>query len=161
MKTTVVTRHAAGDDDLFVYRDRTAAMLRRYLYVSVQLGRLPSLLGREFFRARVTSYKMSTLEDAVIFAHDMDRCLERVDADSRAVLARVVMQEFAPDEAAKLLGISRRTLERRLAYALDTLSEVLLDRGLLRAASDALPSRKPVRGEGCQVGKIHANAATA
>lgn len=38
------------------YRGRTVAMLRRYMRYSIETGRLPSLLGREFFRAKVTSY---------------------------------------------------------------------------------------------------------
>ena len=41
------------ESELWIYRDRTTAMLRRYFRLSVELGRLPSLLGREFFsRAR-------------------------------------------------------------------------------------------------------------
>ena len=37
-----------------IYRGRTVAMLRRYMRYSIETGRLPSLLGREFFRAKVT-----------------------------------------------------------------------------------------------------------
>src|SRR6202140_5801004 len=43
--------------DLWLYRDRTVGMLRRYLRLSIEVGRLPSLLGREFFRTRGTSYR--------------------------------------------------------------------------------------------------------
>jgi len=49
------------------YRGRTVAMLRRYMRYSIETGRLPSLLGREFFRAKVTSYTVVTFEDRVIF----------------------------------------------------------------------------------------------
>ena len=35
--------------DLWLYRDRTVGLLKRYLRYSVEVGRLPSLLGREFF----------------------------------------------------------------------------------------------------------------
>ena len=42
------------DPDLWLYRERTLGMLRRYQRLSVEVGRLPSLLGREFFRTRVT-----------------------------------------------------------------------------------------------------------
>jgi hypothetical protein len=55
--------------DLWLYRDRTVGLLKRYLRYSVEVGRLPSLLGREFFRTRVTSYHAGTFEDAVIFVH--------------------------------------------------------------------------------------------
>ena len=40
--------------DLWPYRRRTVALLRRYARASVEVGRLPSLLGREFFRSRVS-----------------------------------------------------------------------------------------------------------
>ena len=61
-----------------IYRARTVTMLRRYMRYSIETGRLPSLLGREFFRAKVTSYTVVTFEDRVIFVHDMERCLEKV-----------------------------------------------------------------------------------
>lgn len=61
------------DPDLWLYRDRTLGLLRRYQRLSVQSGRLPSLLSRELFRTRVTSYRTTTLEDTVIFVHDVAR----------------------------------------------------------------------------------------
>ncbi|HKU24448.1 MAG TPA: hypothetical protein VJQ54_03195, partial [Candidatus Sulfotelmatobacter sp.] len=61
-----------------IYRGRTVGMLRRYMRYSIETGRLPSLLGREFFRAKVTSYTVVTFEDRVIFVHDMERCLEKL-----------------------------------------------------------------------------------
>src|SRR5437660_9336267 len=42
--------------DLRAYRGITVAMLRRYHRFSLETGRLPSLLGCEFFRTKVTSY---------------------------------------------------------------------------------------------------------
>jgi hypothetical protein len=39
-----------------IYRARTVTMLRRYMRYSIETGRLPSLLGPEFFRTQVTSY---------------------------------------------------------------------------------------------------------
>ena len=35
------------------------------------------VLGREFFRAKVTTYTVVTFEDRVIFVHDMETCLDR------------------------------------------------------------------------------------
>jgi len=52
-----------ADPDLWAYRERTIALLRRYLRISIEVGRLPSLLGRELFRSKVTSYRMSSFED--------------------------------------------------------------------------------------------------
>src|SRR5271165_7382199 len=60
----VLLKPLSGDTpELWLYRDRTAAMLRRYGRLSVEVGRLPSLLGREFFRTGVTSYRVGTFED--------------------------------------------------------------------------------------------------
>src|SRR5579864_8122844 len=66
-----------------VYRSRAVSMLRRYMRYSLETGRLPSLLGREFFRSTVTKYRVTTFEDRVIFVHDMEICLGRLDEFSR------------------------------------------------------------------------------
>jgi len=119
--------------ELSVYRDRTIALLRRYLRMSLATGKMPNLLGRgeQFFRARVTAYKLHSFEDVVIFVHDMERCLERLDPRSQQVIARVVLEEYSYDEAAPLLGISRRTLARAIPVALDSLTEILLEARLM------------------------------
>jgi hypothetical protein len=70
-----------------IYRARTVGMLRRYMRYSLETGRLPSLLGREFFRAKVTSYTVVTFEDRVIFVHDMEKCLDKLDEFSRQLIA--------------------------------------------------------------------------
>src|SRR5438874_12809166 len=77
----------APEDEICQYRHRTRALLRRYFYTSVEVGRLPSLLGRELFRSKVTSYRMSSFEDAVIFVHDVERALEQLD-DSGKIWSR-------------------------------------------------------------------------
>src|SRR5579864_1608147 len=71
-----------------IYRRRTVTMLRRYMRYSIETGRLPSLLGREFFRSKITSYTVASFEDRVIFVHDMENCLKRLDEFSRQILAR-------------------------------------------------------------------------
>ena len=119
--------------ELYAYREHTTALLRRYFRLSIELGRLPSLLGREFFRARVSSYRMNTFEDGVIFVHDVERCLNRLHLDLQQVIARLVFQEYTAEEAATLLQCTRRTIVRRYMEALDSLSEAFLATGLLRA----------------------------
>jgi len=114
-----------------IYRGRTVAMLRRYMRYSMETGRLPSLLGREFFRAKVTSYTVVTFEDRVIFVHDVERCLEKLDEFSRRVLARIVLQEYEQEDAARLLGCTRMTVHRKLVEALDALSDIFLEVDLL------------------------------
>ena len=123
---------AVAARDLRPYRDRTRALLRRYFRMSIELGRLPSLVGREFFRARVTSYRLHTFEDAVIFVHDIETCLQRLDQFSQQLIARIVFQDYTLEEAAALLGCGRRTVVRRYPRALDRLSELFLEAELLR-----------------------------
>jgi len=116
-----------------VYRGRTAAMLQRYMRYALETGRIPSILGGEFFRSRVTSYSVTTFEDRAIFVHDMERCLNRLDELSRQILARVVLQGHDRDEAARLFGCTPRTIHRNLTEALDRMADILLQVGLLEA----------------------------
>jgi hypothetical protein len=158
--------HADVPPEMYLYRDRTVALLRRYFRLSVELGRVPALLGREFFRSKVTSYRMHNFEDVVIFVHDVERCLDELDGFSRSLIARVALQEHTQAEAAKILSCTQRMVERRYPEALDALSYVLLRRNLLETAERGgrrqrpqgvagLPPRKPVaRVLACQEGKI-------
>jgi hypothetical protein len=133
--------------ELWPYRRRTVALLRRYARASVEVGRLPSLLGREFFRSRVTSYTMRNFEDVVIFVADMERAIEKLTAIEKKMLAMNVLEEYTIPEVARLLGCTQRTVERSLQEGLDQLSRILLARGLM----EKLPS--PTRGEkSCQEG---------
>ena len=84
---------------------------------------MPSLLGREFFRTRVTSYRVGTFEDAVIFVHDVERSLEELEPFEKNLIARMVLQAYSQDEAARLLGCGRRTVARLFPETLDRVSE--------------------------------------
>ena len=118
--------------DLWPYRDRTVALLKRYARASVELGRLPSLLGREFFRSRITSYSMMTFEDIVIFVHDVESALGSLDGFHQRLIAMSVLEEFSLREVAWLLPCPLRTVEREVPEALDALSRRFLDGGLLK-----------------------------
>jgi hypothetical protein len=133
------------EGDLWFYRRRTIALLRRYARASVEVGRLPSLLGREFFRSRVTSYTMRNFEDVVIFVTDMEQAIDRLDKNDKKILAMNILEEYSMPEVARLTGCTQRTAERWLQHALDRLSGVLLNGGLL----DRLPEIEKC----CQEGK--------
>src|SRR4029077_18463030 len=113
------------------YRGRTVAMLRRYMRYSIETGRLPSLLGREFFRAKVTAYTVVTFEDRVIFVQDMDKCLDRLDEFSRQIIARHILQEHDQEATGRLLGCTERTVRTYVPVVLDLLVEILLEVGLM------------------------------
>ncbi len=127
-----------SDPGLWLYRNRTVAMLRRYARLSVEVGRLPSLLGRELFQAKVTAYRAATFEDVIIFVHDVEQSLEKLDGFEQELVAKIVFQFYSQDEAAQILGCWRRTVGRRFLEAVDRLSEIFLIGGLLVR----LPERK-------------------
>lgn len=129
-----------------LYRDHTVALLRKYFRMSLDLGRVPSVLGGQLFRAKVTTYTVHTFEDVVIFVHDVERCLEKLDIESRVIIARIVLQDFSHDEAAEEFGMSRRQVVRSLGIALDKAAEILLECGLMEPlhGKDGLPPKKEV-----------------
>ena len=159
------------------YRSRTIALLLKYFRMSVEMGHLPSLFGREFFRSNVSSYATHTFEDTAIFVLDMERVLAKLEAESQAILARVLFQQYEYDEAAALLRTSRRSLARKVAQALDACSEILIEFQLMEAArvpvsattarllsrNEELPPKKPCAsaariesaGKFCQEGKFY------
>lgn len=142
-----------ADADMLPYRDRTVALLRRYARSSVEVGRLPSLLGRECFRAKVTSYSMKSFEDIVIFVHDMEAALKRLDPFHQRLIAMNVLEEYSFPEVARLIGCPLRTLERSIPEALDDLSRHLLAGGLLEPGAWT-----GARGNGCQEGRNYKSA---
>jgi hypothetical protein len=124
-----------GGIDLWPYRRRTIALLRRYARASVEVGRLPSLLGREFFRSQVSSYTMRNFEDVIIFVTDMEHALDKLDSIEKKLLAMYILEEYTVPEVARLTGRNQRMAERSIQDALDQLSKILLAAGLL----DLLP----------------------
>jgi len=123
--------------DLWMYRKRTVGLLRRYLRFSLETGRLPSFVGREFFRTKVTCYTTTTFEDRVIFVRDVEKSLERLEYWDQQLIARIIFQEHSHEHAAHIMHCSRSTVERRFPFVLDLLSEDFLRVGLLAEA----PSR--------------------
>jgi DNA-directed RNA polymerase specialized sigma24 family protein len=119
------------DVSLAFYRKHTESMLRRYLYASMQVGRAPSILGDPIARGWVSSRPVRTFEDAVIFVLDVERCLDKLSALDRALLSRIVLQEFTQAETAALLGMSTRTVTYKYPQAVDRLTKQLLNAGLL------------------------------
>lgn len=114
------------------YRKYTEGMLRRYMYRSMEIGKVPSLLGDFSFRGRSSSRRGYSFEDSVIFVHDVERCLERLNSMERELVRRIALQEYTQGETAELLGVSLRTVVRRYADTLDRLTHVFLRLKLLQ-----------------------------
>jgi hypothetical protein len=130
VQTGVVERQrtAAG---LAFYRKHTEGLLRRYVRLSMEAGRAPSLLGREMFRGKVTNYRVHGFDDVVIFVHDVEKCLAMVDERRRYLIERIALQEYTHDEVAGMTGLPQTTVSRRYGHALDQMTEVFLERKLL------------------------------
>ncbi len=128
---TATAAERRPDPSLAFYRRHTERMLRRYLYASMQVGRSPSILSDPVGRGWVSSRPVRTFEDAVIFVLDVERCLNRLSAQDRELLSRIVLQEYTQIEVAGVMGVSARTVSYHLTLALDRLTEHLLASGLL------------------------------
>jgi hypothetical protein len=117
--------------EMAFYRKYTEAMLRRYVSMSMEAGRVPALLGKEMFRGKVTSCRMQSFDDVVIFVHDVTRCLHMLTQGQQYLIRRIALQEYTQAETAAATGIPLRTVHRRYARALDELTEIFLERRLL------------------------------
>ena len=113
------------------YRKYTEGMLRRYVRLSMEAGRAPSLLGREMFRGRVTNYEVHSFEDVVIFVHDVGKCLAMLDSGQQHLVRRIALQEYTLLETAAMTGLIVKTVARRYTRAIDRLTELFLERDLL------------------------------
>ena len=119
------------------YRSYTEAMLRRYATLSMESGRVPSMLGREMFRGKVTSYRVHAFDDVVIFCHDVENCIRTLQPEQQRLIHRIAVQEYTFGEAAGMFSTSLRTVQRRYHEAVDELTAVFLQRRLLeRLAGD-------------------------
>lgn len=136
------------DRDLWLYRDRTVALLKRYGRMAVETGRIPSVIGREYFRARVTRYSMASFEDMAIFVHDVEMALRKLEELQQRLIALAVLEEYSLPEVARLLRYPLRTIERDFPEALDQLSRVFLVSGLMNEVNS-----DQSRPKTCQEGK--------
>ncbi len=67
--------------EMLCFRGQTFALVRHFFELSCQVGRLPSLLGRELFRSRVSHHAIPSFEEQVIFARDVELCLAKLTED--------------------------------------------------------------------------------
>ena len=134
-----------GIAEVCLYRKRTINLLRRYAKLSVETGRLPSVLSGMDFQPKITSYPLRTFEDAVIFVFDIERCLGELDEYEYEVIARVILRGETPDRAAHEMHCTSRSVYRTLPEALDKLSKKLLRRRIL--------CRSEISPKSCQGGK--------
>jgi hypothetical protein len=116
---------------LAFYRKYTEGMMRRYMRFSMEAGRVPSLIGKEMFRGKVTSYRVHSFEDLVIFVHDVEKCMGRLDRMDQLLITRIAVQEYTPQEVAPMVKLPRTTVMRHYAEAIDRLTAIFLEVRLL------------------------------
>ena len=118
--------------EILCYRGQTFAMVRHFFEIASQVGRLPSLLGREFFRARVSHHAIPSFEDQAVFVRDVELCFARLSEQHAEMITLIGLYSFSRDEVAEMLRCSKAWVNNHVADALDALSEIFLQAGLLR-----------------------------
>ena len=118
--------------EMAFYRKYTEGLLRRYMRMSMSVGRVPSMMGREVFRGQVSSCRVTSFEDVVIFCYDVEKCLKVLNGQEQELIKRIALQSYTQGEACALAGISLRSCVRLYAAALDKLTQVFLDSRLLK-----------------------------
>ena len=137
--------------ELAFYRKYTEGMLRRYVSMSMEAGRVPSLLGKEMFRGKVTNYEVHSFDDVVIFIHDMEACIRKLDDEQQWLIRRIALQQYTQEEAGKMLQLTRRTIIRRYNDAMNRLTGILLEVKLLEPfAAGQGPCRRKHSENCCQ-----------
>ena len=126
--------------DVLFFRAQTLAIIRHFFEIASQIGRLPSILGREFFRAKVSHHAIPSFEDQAVFVHDVERALAGLNEQDGEMVALVGLFHYSLDDVAAMLGRSRSFVAQHFADAIDQLAEVFLRTGLLR---ENRPDRRP------------------
>ncbi len=118
--------------EMLCFRGQTLALVRHFFELSSQVGRVSSLLGREFFRAKVSHHAIPSFEEQAIFVRDVEICLSRLSEAHAEVITLVGLYDFSHEEAAEILHCSKSCVHGWFSEALDFLSEIFLLTGLLR-----------------------------
>jgi AraC-like DNA-binding protein len=118
--------------EMLCFRGQTLALVRHFFEISSQVGRVSSLLGREFFRSRVSHHANPSFEEQAVFVRDVELCLEKLGRDHREVLTLLGLYDYSYDEVSQMLHCSRTLVRQWFNEALDCLSEIFLKAGLLR-----------------------------
>ena len=131
--------------DTICYRGQTLALVRHFFEISSQVGRLPSILGREFFRAKVSHERIPSFEDQALFVHDIENALGRLSEEQREIITVVGLYDVSHREAAAMLHCSEGWISRRFADAIAALTAIFLEIGLLNRNR---PDRRQVQMKG-------------
>ena len=136
---------------LAFYRKHTLGLLQRYLQLSIELGRAPSALGKIVLRGHVSSYRLRTFEDGLIFVLDVEKCIGLLDPTSREVVLRIALEDYPVFQTVVLTGHSSRSVTRIYGDAMDRLTSFFLRFGLLEANVENLSrDEAAIKGNGAR-----------
>ena len=96
--------------------------LMHNIYLNQRRGMVPvqAVVPLEDVQAELAG-PAGALDDAL----DLDRCLQRLSADQRAVLLMVTLEDMSYEATAKILGIPTGTVMSRLSRARERLRELM------------------------------------
>ncbi len=117
--------------EMICFRGQTLALVRHFFEISSQMGRISSLLGREFFHSHVSHHAIPSFEDQAIFARDVELCLERLSRDNAEIITLMGLYDLSDEEVAAMIHSSRTYVREWFAEAVDALSEIFLASRLL------------------------------
>jgi len=124
------------------FRGQTLAIMRHFFELSCQVGRLSSLLGREFFRAKVSHHAIPSFEEQAVFVRDVEICLARLSDEHAEMITLIGLYDFSRDEIAAMLHCKAHWVSYQVARALDALTEIFLQAGVL---NEGRPDRRQVQ----------------
>jgi len=127
--------------DVLFYRSQALATVRHFFEIASQIGRLPSIMGREFFRAKVSHHAIPSFEEQAVFVLDVEAALARLNERDGELVALVGLFHYPMDDVARMLGRSRSYVAQHFADSVDHLAQVFLQTGLLR---EDRPDRRPI-----------------
>jgi hypothetical protein len=130
--------------EMICFRGQTLALVRHFFEISSQLGRIPSLLGREFFRSRVSHHAIPSFEEQAVFARDVELCLERLSKDNIEIVTLMGFYDLSDEEVAAMIHSSRTYVRRWFAEAVDALSEIFLTASLLHESNPDRRQRQAI-----------------
>jgi hypothetical protein len=117
--------------EMLCFRAQTLALVRHFFELSCQVGRLSSLLGREFFRARVSHHAIPSFEEQAVFVRDIELCFAKLSDEHAEIITLVGLYDYTHEEVAQMLRYSKTMVHCWFSNALDALSEIFLQAGLL------------------------------
>ena len=128
-------------------RMRTVGLLLRFFRLSIQVGRMPSLLGREVIPSKMRAQPARVFEDTVVFVCDVERCLRGLGLLEQRLIAFCILEEHSEWEAARQFRQAQSEVSRKLGNALDMLHSTFCRVGLLVAPTFNAAQEDVEKGE--------------